>query len=167
MDWEELYHQYSDHVFKFIYFMVGNKGIAEDLTHDTYVRVEKALPNYRGESSYYTWIISIARNVTNDFLRRSKKIRFIPFENNLHDSIGEKVEDRLIHEESTLEVMRMIHNLKLNYRNVIILRKIQELSVEETAEALGWSSSKVKSTTYRAMEKLRKELHYPDNGEEA
>jgi RNA polymerase sigma-70 factor, ECF subfamily len=165
MDWEELYHQYSDHVFKFIFFMVGNRNIAEDLTHDTYVRVQKALLNYRGDSNYYTWLIAIARNVTADFLRRKRKIYFIPFETNYHDSVGKTTEELFIQEEFNVELWKAINKLKFNYREVIVLRKIQELSVEDTAEALGWTISKVKSTTYRALEKLRKEFHYIENEE--
>ncbi|WBL16899.1 RNA polymerase sigma factor [Sutcliffiella sp. NC1] len=163
MDWEELYIKYSDDVFKFIFFMTYEKEIAEDLTHDTFIKVKKSLTNFRGESSYYTWIISIARNVTYDYLRRKHKIKFLSFHIRNHSKqTKETAEELVLNEESLKELYRAINNLKVNYKEVVILRKIQGLSVEETAQALGWSKSKVKSTMQRALEKLKQEITHLD-----
>lgn len=146
---------------------MGNKEIAEDLTHDTFVRAKNSLPSFRGDATYFTWMISISRNVVYDYLRRKSKIRFIPFNMEHSNYIYETPEDILLQGEVVTEVFKAINKLKLNYKTIIILRKIQGLSVEESAAALGWSQSKVKSTTLRATEKLKQELsHLHEKGEE-
>lgn len=158
MTWEALYMEYSDRIFRFILLMVGSEEVAEDLTHDTFVRVESALKNYRGNASHYTWLVSIARNVTYDYWRRKKKIRFYSMTKNNGFEAKEMPEELLVKEETVRELYIAINKLKLTYREVIILRKIQSLSIDETAEALGWSKSKVKSTLLRALEALKTEL---------
>lgn len=137
---------------------MGNSEIAEDLTHDTFVRVKYSIDRFKGKSSYYTWIISIARNVTYDYLRRKKLIQFVPIlSSNTPVDVNTPV-DYLYRKENVQELYQAIKKLKLVYQEIIILRYIQELSIEETASILGWTQSKVKSTTYRAVRKLKEEL---------
>ncbi|MFA9558587.1 RNA polymerase sigma factor [Evansella sp. AB-rgal1] len=159
MTWEELYIEYSDRVHNFILLMVGNEETAEDLTHDTFLKVKRTIDNFRGESSYYTWIISIARNVVYDYWRRRRKIRFFPLKET-HPLKDMETPDEIFQKgEVVRELYEGIKKLKVSYQEVLILRKIQELSVEETSEVLGWSVSKVKSTTMRAMQALKQEMN--------
>ncbi|MBU9720970.1 MULTISPECIES: RNA polymerase sigma factor [Bacillaceae] len=155
MTWEELYLKYSDGVYHYLLLMVGNVEVAEDLTHDTFLRVKQSLKGFRGDASYYTWVISIARNVLYDYWRRKQKIRFLPITESpsLHDmDTPEEIYQR---GESVKELYDGIKKLKVSYQEVLVLRMIQELSVKETAEVLNCSESKVKSTTFRAMKALK------------
>lgn len=158
MTWEELYITYSDRVHRYIYILTGNNEVAEDLTHDTFIRVEKAIMRFRGDSQKYTWLISIARHVTYDYLKRRKRIRFIPLRTSFIDISYEMPDDIVQKGETTTTLYKAIKSLKLSYQEVLLLRKIEELSIEETATVLGWSISKVKSTTSRAMKALEKAL---------
>lgn len=158
MDWEQLYIKYSDSVYNYIFLLVGNKEVSEDLTHDTFVKVKYSLNRFRGESSYYTWIYSIARNVTYDYIRRKKLIQFVPFLKSDVQRLLTTPADTLINKESVQELYFTIKRLKLAYQEVIILRYIHEFSIEETAAILNWSISKVKSKTFIAMRKLKEEL---------
>jgi len=94
--------------------------------------------------------------VTYDYIRRKKLIQFVPFlKSDVQRSLTTPA-DTLINKESVQELYFTIKRLKLTYQEVIILRYIQELSIEETAAILNWSISKVKSKTFIAMRKLRK-----------
>ena len=156
--WEDLYVNYSDKVYKYILLMIGDEETAEDLTHDTFIKVKNSLNGFKGDSSYYTWIISIARNLVYDYWRRKKKIGFIPFSIS-HQPINKETPDSILQKnEEVLELYKAIKKLKIHYQEVLILRKIQELTLEETAAATGWSISKVKTTTHRAMSALRGEV---------
>ncbi|WP_157842759.1 RNA polymerase sigma factor [Bacillus alkalisoli] len=158
MTWEELYLEYSEKIYRYILLMVGNEETAEDLTHDTFVRVDKAIKTYKGNASYYTWLVSIARNVTYDYWRRKRKIRFLPLGKKEAAVSRDFPEELLLKEEEIQELYFEIKNLKWNYKEVIVLRKIQGLSIEETAMALGWSISKVKSTLQRALVALKEQV---------
>ena len=156
--WEELYLDYSDAIYNYIFLLVGNHEVAEDLTHDTYVKVKHSLKHFRDESSKKTWLFSIARNTTYDFLRRKKIIQFVPFLSSDIESNQLTPVDYLQQQESASDLYAAIKQLKIPHQEVIILRYIHELSIEETATILNWSISKVKSKTFIAMKKLKAEL---------
>ncbi|WP_336045984.1 RNA polymerase sigma factor [Solibacillus ferritrahens] len=59
MTWEELYLEYSDAIHNYILLLVGNHEVAEDLTHDTFVKVKYSLNHFRGESSKKTWLFPL------------------------------------------------------------------------------------------------------------
>ncbi|MCA1319322.1 RNA polymerase sigma factor [Bacillus tianshenii] len=158
VNWEELYYEYSDRVYQFLMMMVGDEEIAEDLTHDTFLRVKNSLEKYRGDASHYTWIISIARHIVYDHWRKKRIIRFIPLAASKPVADYRTPDEILQKGEEIRELYEAMKKLKTNYQEVIILRKIQELSIEETSLALGWSVSKVKSTLLRALAALKNEL---------
>ncbi|WNF34995.1 sigma-70 family RNA polymerase sigma factor [Bacillaceae bacterium IKA-2] len=166
MTWEDLYVTYSDRIYNYIYLMVGNKEVALDLTQDTFVRVKDSLKRFRGDSNYYTWLISISRNIIYDYWRRKKKIQWLPLFSSKYEVNFETPEEIYEKSEGNQELYRAIKKLKLTYQEVLILRFAQELTTEETATALGWSISKVKSTTQRAKKALKIEIElYIKEGE--
>jgi RNA polymerase sigma-70 factor (ECF subfamily) len=158
VNWEELYLNYSDRVYQFLMMMVGDEEIAEDLTHDTFLRVKNSLDKYRGDANYYTWIISIARHIVYDHWRKKRIIRFIPLASSKPVADYRTPDEILQKGEEIRELYEAMKSLKTTYQEVIILRKIQELSIEETSMALGWSVSKVKSTLLRALAALKIEI---------
>ena len=158
MDWEELYLQYSDAVHNYIFLIVGNEETAEDLTQDTFVKVKHSLERYKGDASYKTWLFKIARNSTYDFLRRKRLVQFVPFMSSDFEDHQLTPEAYLNNKESIKDLYVAIKKLKLAYQEVIILRYIHELSIEETAAILNWSVSKVKSKTFIATKKLKAEM---------
>ena len=158
MDWEELYLHYSDAVHNYIFLIVGSQETAEDLTHDTFVKVKHSLERYKGDASYKTWLFKIARNSTYDFLRRKRLVQFVPFTTSDIEDHQLTPAAYLNNKESSQNLYAAIKKLKLAYQEVIILRYIHELSIEETAAILNWSISKVKSKTFIATKKLKAEM---------
>ncbi|MCD8510070.1 MAG: RNA polymerase sigma factor [Bacillus sp. (in: Bacteria)] len=103
-------------------------------------------------------LISIARNCTIDYLRKQRPVYLWPFEKFAQVTTPESVELKVTDNETIKELYKQISMMKRAHKEVIILRKIQELSVKETADILGWSEGKVKMMTHRAMEKLRLQM---------
>ncbi|MGM7681602.1 RNA polymerase sigma factor [Cytobacillus sp. Hm23] len=154
-----LYDVYSKRIFKFIYTLTNDYHKSEDLTHDTFIKIKNSLHQIKNRGKMETWIFQIAHNVTMDYLRRNK---FNIIEH-LKPLLKEKetipsTESVFITNESVSDLFKALRQIKPTYREVIILRKIEELSIKETAVILGWSESKVKSTLSRAMKALHKEL---------
>ncbi|EIT87403.1 RNA polymerase sigma factor SigX [Fictibacillus macauensis ZFHKF-1] len=158
---ERLYEEYHQPLFQFIFYMVRNKEAAEDIVQEVYIKVMKAYSSFAGKSSEKTWLFSIARHVTIDWLRkqnrRKKRVLFF--------SIGES-EDRLVQndplpdefltqKESVKELYHALYKCTLPQQQVIVLRYIQSLSIAETAAVLGWTESKVKTTQHRAIKGLK------------
>ncbi|QQZ09317.1 RNA polymerase sigma factor [Heyndrickxia vini] len=158
-DFEEIYNQYSDKVYSYLFLLVKNKELAEDLTQETFYKAYKKRNTFKSESNISTWLIKIGRNLTYDFFRRKKLLKFLPIEKYQEKSIyNETPPEILIKGEEVEMVYRAINSLKLEYQEVIILRKIKEFSIKETSTILGWSEVRVKNTTVRAIAALRKNL---------
>jgi RNA polymerase sigma-70 factor, ECF subfamily len=154
-----LYDQYSDSIYSFIFFLIGDKQKAEDLTHDTFLRAFNAMHSFEERSSEKTWLYSIARNVAVDELRKSKvrKKLLAP----LFPSLSSKdplPEDVLELSETNQLLYQALNKLQDSYRLVIYFRKIKELSITETAQVLNWKESNVKTQLHRGLKALKKQM---------
>ncbi|GEL76593.1 RNA polymerase sigma factor [Tenuibacillus multivorans] len=154
----EWFYLYSKDIYHFLLYYVGS-GDIEDLVQEVFIRAIKGFDTYQENSSPKTWLFSIARHVGIDELRRRKRSR-------IKNAIGigdyEPTEDRtpekvLQLNENHKELYQVIQSLKANYRDVIILRAIKEMSVSETAVTLNWNENKVRITYHRALKALKKE----------
>lgn len=159
---DSLYEQYHTDLYQYVYYMVKNRYIAEDLVQEVYIKVLNSYDKFRGESSEKTWLFSIARHTTMDYFRKNQrqKNKLANFFNKDQDLTLIKDKDPLPEEVVQLnDEMRRVYSLldhcTLDQKNVLILRYIQSLSVRETAEILEWSESKVKTTQHRAIKKLQ------------
>lgn len=160
---EELYQKYHHDVFQFLFYMVRNKEHAEDLVQEVYIRVFKSYDRFEGKSSEKTWLFSIARNVAIDFFRKQKgwkeKLleKFDWSTNQVKDEypIPEEI---AVQKEEIKWIYKCLEFCTMDQRAVIILRYLQDLSIAETAKALGWTESKVKTTQHRSLKVLKKQM---------
>ncbi|MCT1901180.1 RNA polymerase sigma factor [Oceanobacillus sojae] len=153
-DW---FDYYADDVYRFLIYYLSTPDV-EDLVQEVFMRAIDRYPSFKGESSPKTWLISIARNLAIDEARRQKRKdwRKLIKMDSLHTELSP--EDQQITEERKIILHQAIEKLKDDYRSVVILRGIEELSVTETAQALKWTESKVRVTFHRALKVLKSEV---------
>ncbi|WP_188453824.1 RNA polymerase sigma factor SigX [Virgibacillus oceani] len=162
---ERLYDSYHHELFQFIFYMVKNRQVAEDLVQEVYIKVLKSLDTFKGDSSEKTWIFSIARYTTIDYFRSQKRKRsriaeFFDWHekgDSLYDQSPLPDELTVKNEEMKL-IYRNLDKCTIDQKSVLILRYIQSFSIQETADVLGFSLSKVKTTQHRGLKTLRKLL---------
>lgn len=161
---------YYRRTYNLIYRMVGGEQDAADLTQETFVRVYRALPKLRAEGARAAWIRRIATNLCLDFLRRRNATPTVVSLDaraseesdtaltwEIADPSGEP--DRLYASDERVRMLhRALDSLPLDYRTVIILHHIEQLRVEEIAEALGVPGGTIKSRLSRARRELRRKL---------
>ncbi|NKE04930.1 RNA polymerase sigma factor SigX [Mesobacillus selenatarsenatis] len=158
---DELYQKYHHDVFQFLFYMVKSRELAEDLVQEVYIRVLKAYDRFEGKSSEKTWLFSIAKNVAIDHFRKQKgwKQRLLE---SFDMSARQVRDDQPLPEEMALQseeiqmMYKCLDQCTVDQRMVIIMRYIHELSISETAEALSWTESKVKTTQHRGLKTLKK-----------
>lgn len=157
MDFEAIYEKYFHTIYKYIRLMVSHVQLAEDLTQETFVRVLKA--NFRNEAHIQTFIQQIARNLVIDHYRKKALIQWLPFtqEHEQHD-FTYTPDDWLAQNEMRKELYEALQQLKPVQREIIIFRKIEELSMEETSWITGLSTTKIANTQRGAMKKLQQLL---------
>ena len=168
----ELYHQliqpYELSVYRMALSFVKNETEAEDVAQEAFLKSFRDLANFRGESKFSTWLISITLNEARRRLRRQNTIRMESLDEPPEE--GGKVSPALLRDwreipsealerRETRELLqKAIEELSPIYREVLVLRDIEELSIEETASALSISISSVKVRLHRARIMLQKEL---------
>lgn len=138
--------------------MVKDYQQAEDLTHDTFLKAYLYYDSFKHHSSEKTWLFSIAHNLTVDFLRKRKPSTILKEMFYLQKDNLPLPEEIVRLKEESYELYKALGALKDTYRKVIILRKIKGFSIEDTAKILSWSEGKVKSTFFRAIPALKKQL---------
>jgi len=151
------YDYYSDSIFHYILMIVHDYQQAEDLTHDTFLKAYKNYSSFEERAKPKTWLFSIAHNLTIDYMRKQKPVRIFKDIFTKKDA-NPTPEDAIELRESSKELYKALGNIKQPYREVITLRKIKGFSIKETSAILDWSESKVKSTLYRAIPALEKQL---------
>lgn len=151
-----IYKQFSPPIFRYLTYLVQHRQVAEDLTQEVFIRFVRTGDVHRTPAEIQTWLRKTARNIAFDYLRRKKLIQFIPFL-----IIHEQAEEHPFFQME--EMYKALAKLKPAYREVIIWRKIEELSIKETAELLNWNEEKVKNTLKRALQALRVEMRGAEN----
>ena len=156
---KSIYLEHSDRIYRYIFLQVRQKELAEDLTQETFYRAFKNLHRFNKQASLSTWLLKIARNAMYDHFRRKRIIQFFGLgKEDIVDTSSSSPEDELLKKDRTERLYSALAGLKKDYRDVILLRKINESSIKETAYILGWTETKVKSTMARAFVALKKEM---------
>ncbi|MET3696617.1 RNA polymerase sigma-70 factor [Bacillus oleivorans] len=151
------YHEYSNDIFRYVFFMIGDRDQTNDILQDTFLRAYSHYESFNGEN-VKSWLFKIARNLTIDFIRKKKPSSSISNLFPAFKAIEKTPEDITIFNEFERQLFISLNRIKRSYKDVIILRKIKEMSISETGRILGWSENKVKVNLFRGMKALRKEL---------
>jgi RNA polymerase sigma-70 factor (ECF subfamily) len=132
--------------------ILGNRALAEDCSQDIFVRIWRALPAYRGQSSISTWVFAIARNTCLTALRRQRRGGMVSLE---EPGVLLKLESMpTSREPGGPDLPRLVAQLPEKYRQVILLFYMEEKSYEEVAHLLGLPMGTVKTYLHRARKAL-------------
>lgn len=155
---ERWFHQYGNDVYNYLAYFTGRRDV-EDLVQEVFTKALRALSGYEGRARPKTWLLAIARHAAIDYMRRQKLMDWVP-ENVLGflTSNERTPEKEVVLKEQLQEVYQAMNQLKRTYREVLILRMIEGISTQETAEVLGWSEAKVSTTLHRAIKELQKQF---------
>ena len=155
----EIVKNYSERLYWHVRTLVCSHEDTDDLLQDIFVKVWTALPTFRGEAQFYTWLYRIATNVALNFLGKQKVRAALSFES-LADSQVKKIEDDPWFNGNELEIQlsKAIQKLPQKQKAVFCLRYYQELSYEEISEIMGSSVGALKASYHFAYEKIKKEL---------
>jgi RNA polymerase sigma-70 factor, ECF subfamily len=148
--------------------MLGSASDAEDIAQQVFVRVWKNVNRYEPRAKFTTWLLKITRNLVFNELRRRSRHPAVPLQSQTEEEERPLKDEHAVAPDATLlehelqeAVDAAIARLPETQRMAVILRRYEELSYEEIAEALDQSVSAVKSLLFRARTELRENLkHY-------
>jgi RNA polymerase sigma-70 factor (ECF subfamily) len=165
---ETLVKQYERQIFRTALHITQNREDAEDITQDVFVKAFTKLDQFQGNSKFSTWLVRIAVNESLMRLRKRKTSKTVSMDQDVETDEGSIPRDfaewrpnpeQNFSQSELAEILRKtIAGLPPGFRTVFTLRDIENLSTEETAEALGLSVPAVKSRLLRARLQLRERL---------
>ena len=146
---ELLYRKYYSQVYSFVMTLARNRDTAEEITQQTFVKVLTSKQTFRGESSEFTWLCSIAKNLFLDEVRAQKRAESItPIE----------VELASDDEQQIFQIHKAIHSLKEPYKEVFHLRVFGDMSFEKIGKLFGKTANWACVTYHRARLKIKEIL---------
>lgn len=141
-------------VFSFTVSLSHDKDLAEEITQNTFFKVFMTDKNHRGESSEFTWLCAIAKNMYIEHMRKEQRICNKSVEN---ASSGD-IESTLISKETSFQIHQLLHEMEEPYKEVFTLRVFGELSFQKIGFLFSKTENWARVTYYRARIKLQERM---------
>ena len=162
-----LVRKYQHRVLKLVSRFVSDAAEAEDVAQEAFIKAFRALPAFRGDSAFYTWLYRIAINTAKNSLVSTRR-RPVDFDLDMQDpdqyerharlKEADTPEGVLLTDEIRVVVEKALEQLPEDLRTAIVLRELEGLSYEEIAEAMDCPVGTVRSRIFRAREAIDKKL---------
>lgn len=154
MDFDKLYSEYFQDVYKFILRLSSDPELSEDITQETFIKAIKNIKKFKGNCKVSVWLCQIAKNTYFTYVNKHSKTKTVPIE-----EAGELAcEQDFTSRVSLLEIHRVLHNLPEPYKEVFTLKTFGELTLAEISQLFGKGESWARVTYLRARQKLQQML---------
>lgn len=157
-DFEEIYSEYFDDVYRYVYSLCKKSSVAEEITQETFFKSLKSIESFKGKCKLRVWLCQIAKNTYYTFYKKEK--RFTTYRS-IEDRNINDFGSILVKKEESLEIHKAIHQLKEPYKEVFSLRTFGELSFWKIGEIFEKTEGWARVTYHRAKIKLRED--YDEN----
>lgn len=162
---EDLVSKYEIVVMRFIYSMIKDKQISEDITQEVFITVYNKLYTFDSKYKFYSWILRIAKNKCIDHIRKYSKINETNIDETLGISSKEISPENIIEFKETKEIIRRyINNLGELDKQIIMLRYSSNVTFGEISKILDISESSVKRRYYKIKEQFKKYMAVVEKG---
>jgi RNA polymerase sigma-70 factor (ECF subfamily) len=154
---EELALPHLDAAYNLARWLARNDQDAEDIVQESYLRALSSFSSFRGANAR-GWMLKIVRNTSYDWLRKRRK--YVEFDEALHSeqAVSDTPESAALRNASREEVRQALEEMPPEYREVLVLRELEEMDYKEIAEIAGIPMGTVMSRLSRARDRLRKVL---------
>lgn len=161
----ELILRWERPIYALAYRTIGREDDARDVCQETFLRAFRALPGFRGQAKFSSWLYRITLNLCRDWIRRQRRAPFVsvpedvdPVEMAASAEPSEAIEDLVARRDLTRMVERVMTRLPEEQRTAIVLKEYHGLTFQEIADLLGCPLSTVKTRLYQGLASLRREL---------
>ncbi|MGL4763054.1 MAG: RNA polymerase sigma factor [Sarcina sp.] len=158
-EFSELYKLNKDTIYKYFLYKTKDDYIAQELVAQTFFLAYKSLSSFKGNSKFSTWLMGISKNVFKDYLRTEKKFDTVPLDQaGLKLTYESNLDKKLIENEELLSLFKAIDSLDEDFREIIMLRAVCNLSNTDIALLLDKKETYIRVKFHRGKIKLKKIL---------
>ena len=133
-DFEKIYSEYYDIVFRYVLTLCLDEEWAEEITQEAFFKALKSIDTFRGECKLNVWLCQIAKNTFYTAAKKKKRLADYPVEIIKND---DSVEQKICDKETALQIHQLLHTLQEPYKEVFWMRTFGELSFKETGVFCG------------------------------
>lgn len=152
---EQLYEEYFNTVYKYLFCLTHDANFSEELTQETFLKALEHLSSFKGDCKISVWLCQIAKNLLFNELKRKKSKSFVSIDNFSQDLISSfDVENSIVLNEKKINLYKQMQKLDSNSKEVVYLRITGELSFKEIGDILNKTETWARVTFYRAKKKL-------------
>ena len=157
-----LYDHYEAKIYSYIYHRVGNQSVAQDLTSQAFLRVLESIRSDRAwETSFSGWLYRIAHNLVIDYYRRRGRTTQVSIDEMTGLQSSTESPEKAAERVYAAERLRIaINRLTEEQAQVVTLRFLEGLSINEVADSMGKTEGAIKALQYRAVSSLRRLMEY-------
>ena len=149
---EQIYQAHAQTVYKYLLSQCRDADLAEELTQETFYQAVRSIDRFKGDCKVSVWLCQIAKHLWYQHLRKHRTEEPLP-----EDGLpGPSAEEDTLARQGHLDLLRRIHSLSPNTREVVYLRAFGGLSFREIGDVLGRTETWARVTFYRGKEALRK-----------
>ncbi len=150
---DDIYRQYAQTVYKFLLSHTHDPDLAEELTQETFYQAVRSIDRFDGGCKLSVWLCQIAKHLWYQHLRKHRRESPVPEET--AELPGPSAEEGVLEREDHLALLRQIHTLPAESREVVYLRAFGGLTFREIGDVTGHTETWARVTFYRSKEKLR------------
>jgi RNA polymerase sigma-70 factor (ECF subfamily) len=159
----QLYEEYFDRVYRFVFFRVADELLAEDLASQVFLKAWEHLHGYRPRGPFLAWLYAIARNAVIDYYRTRKQVLSLE-EVTPIAAQDDKLEDRLQLEFDVKALQAAMQRLTQEQQEVITLKFVADYNTAQIAKEMGKSEGAVRALQMRALQSLARAMKKDQNG---
>jgi len=153
---ETLIRQYGNDVLRTAFMYVKDSHLAEDIFQDVFIKVNKNLSTFQGNSSIKTWIIRITINTCKDYLKSAWNQKVVPMTEYEENTIHTDEDYKAVEQQDQNQLIReTVMNLPDKYKDIIVCVYFQDMTISDAANILKIAEGTAKSRLSRAKEKLK------------
>nr|WP_300824629.1 RNA polymerase sigma factor [uncultured Schaedlerella sp.] len=156
-DFEAIYVQHFDGVYKYVFSLCRNETMAEEITQETFYRAMEHIDKFEGKCKLYVWLCQIAKNTFLTYAKKQKR-HVSETDIDLSKQIEPSFENEILDKETVWKLHKLLHELSDPYKEVFSLRVFGELPFSQIGELFGKSDSWARLIFYRAKKELRRNL---------
>ncbi|NLW06668.1 MAG: sigma-70 family RNA polymerase sigma factor [Clostridia bacterium] len=155
---DELYNEYFQTVYKYIFCITRDADLSEELTQETFYQALKTYKNFRGDCKISVWLCQIAKHIWMKECQKRNKFDYKSLDEVIHTIPAKKcVENEVLEQQAKISLYRSLQKLDEKTREVMYLRLTGELSFREIGEILKRNETWARVTFYRGKQKLAQE----------
>ena len=164
LEFEEIYNQYFNDVFRYIRKLSNNEHIAEEITADTFFKAMKSIDSFRGDCDIRVWLCQIAKNNYLTYVKRFEKVGCVEDVDLLSImDFNETAEEQLIKKEDVAQIQKLLHNIQDPYKEVFMWRVFADLSFKQIGQIFNKSENWACVTYHRARNKIKENMEVNKN----